>query len=168
MRFGHTRNERIARRDDPYARARRRRARERHDASGGWELVYRDLAVPIPDGGEETLPSPGARARDREDSDGGEVFVVETHPSSRADNWHLEALDGDTVFMANQSYPPWSLVVEGVYVAELEAKLDGWRSLADVRDAVSLGAVRKYAFPAARLAPADRPDVTTRERGGDE
>lgn len=162
MKFDHTPDERIARRDDPYTRARRRRAHERRDASAGWRLEYRDQAVPIPDGGEETLPNPGARARDREDSDGGEVFVVETHPSSRADNWHLEALDGDTVFMSNQSYPPWSPVVE------LERKLDGWRSVADVRDAVSLGAVRKYAFPAARLAPVDRPDVATRERGGSE
>jgi hypothetical protein len=146
------------RRNDPYARARRRRSRERRDASSGWRAEYADQGVPIPDGGEDTLPSPGDRARDRDADDDAEVLVLRTHGSSRADNWHIPALDGKTVYQVNQEYPPWSPVVEAVYLDELEATLDGWRGVEDVRDAVSLDALRSYAFPAARLAPPDRPE----------
>jgi hypothetical protein len=155
------RDRRTDRRNDPYARA-RRRARERRDASSGWRSEYADQGVAIPDGGETPLPTPGSRARDRDADDDVEVFVTRTHPSSRADNWHIPALDGDTVDDVNPDYPPWSSVVEAVYLDELEATLDNWRGVEDVRDAVSLGALRSYSFPAARLAPADRPEEERR------
>lgn len=162
MNFDYSQNERIARRDDPYARARRRhRARERRDASDGWREEYTAQHVPLPDGGEpdaddeipDSLPQPGRVARDRDDLE-ATVLVVETLPDTRADEYRIEAT-GNTVFEHNPDYPPWSPVVRAVYVDALDA-LTEWRGLGDLEDFIQEGAVRAYTFPAARLAPKTR------------
>jgi len=133
-------------RNDAYTRA---------DASAGWRAEYRhqhaapDLRA---DGGTATtLPSTGDRVRDRE-TDGDELLVVEIHADARADEYEIEALEHATVADVNDGYDPRAVVVEAVYLEEADAALDGWRSVEDVRDAVSFGAVNAYAFPADRLA----------------
>jgi hypothetical protein len=159
MKFEHTPTERIARRDDPYARA--RRSRDPRDASAGWREEHHYQAAPLPDGGEPdaddeipaSLPQPGRVARDRDDLE-ATVLVVETLPDTRADEYRIEAT-GNTVYEHNRDYPPWSPVVRAVYVDALDA-LTEWRGLGDLEDFIQEGGVRAYTFPAARLAPKAR------------
>jgi hypothetical protein len=52
----------------------------------------------------------------------------------------------------NGAYDAAAPVVEAAYVEDVEERLDGWRSVEDLRDAVSFGALDVYTFPADRLA----------------
>ncbi|MBB6647974.1 hypothetical protein [Halobellus ruber] len=132
-------------RDDAYVRG---------DASAGWREEYAHQSVEPDlraDGGTTTaLPAAGDHVRDRE-HDGDELLVVAIHPDGRADEHPIPGLDGATVADVNDGYDPAAPVVEAVYLEEVDATLDGWRSVEDVRDAVSFGAVNAYRLPADRL-----------------
>lgn len=135
-------------RTDAYARTRR-------DASAGWRDEYAlqgvdDTHEPRADGGRYILPSEGSRVRDRDGDEDDELLVIRVHDDTRADDHRIDALDA-TVAGVNPEHDPDAPVVEGVYIDELE-DLDGWRTVADVRDAVAEGAVGGYSFPADRLA----------------
>jgi len=125
------------------------------DASAGWETEYAAQGVDhaiATDGGTETrLPAAGDRVRDRDSDDGDELVVVEIHPDTEARECYLDAI-GATVADVNGAYDAAAPVVEAAYVSEVEDSLDGWRSVEDLRDAVSFGALRCYSFPADRLA----------------
>jgi hypothetical protein len=134
------------RRNDAYEHTRR-------DASVGWrdEYLFQAVAGDMrADGGRYILPSEGSRVRDRDGDEDDELLVVRVHPDTPADDHRIDALDA-TVADVNPEYDPDAPVVEAVYADELES-LDGWRTVADVRDAVAEGAVGGYSFPADRLA----------------
>jgi len=125
------------------------------DASADWRTEYASQGVDAAiatDGGTETrLPSAGDRVRDRDSDDGDELVVVETHPDTEARDCWLDAI-GATVADVNGAYDAAAPVVEAAYVEDVEERLDGWRSVEDLRDAVSFGALDVYTFPADRLA----------------
>ena len=124
------------------------------DASAGWREEYATQAVDATlraDGGTETrLPAAGDRVRDRDSDDGDELVVVEIHPDTEAAECYLDALDA-TVAEVNSAYDAAAPVVEAAYVEDVSEALDGWRSVEDLRDAVSFGALSLYTFPADRL-----------------
>ena len=104
------------------------------------------------DGGTTTrLPSAGDRVRDRDSDDGDRLVVVETHPDTEARDCWLDAINA-TVADVNGAYDAAAPVVEAVYLEDAEDTLDGWRTVEDLRDAVSFDALRCYSFPADRLA----------------
>jgi hypothetical protein len=125
------------------------------DASADWRTEYATQGVDhaiATDGGTETrLPTAGDRVRDRDSDDGDELVVVETHPDTEARECWLDAIDA-TVADVNGAYDATAPVVEAAYVSAVEERLDGWRSVEDLRDAVSFGALSLYTFPADRLA----------------
>jgi hypothetical protein len=134
-------------RDDAYSR-------ERADASAGWRAEYAAQEVDPDlraDGGAVTLPSPGDRATDTKHGD--ELLVVETRPDTSAADYPIDGLESATVADVNDEYDPDAAVVEAVYPDELTEALDGWRSVEDIRDAISFGAVNSYAFPNDRVSP---------------
>lgn len=149
-------------RDDRYARDREQRTET--DVSGAWREELRAAHVPLPDGGraaERGLPTAGDRVRDRDDAGDAELVVLEVLPDTRADEYLIDSV-GATAAELNDEYPPWSPVVQAVYVAELEL-LDGSQDLNEVQAAAEKHEIRSYSFPNARLAPVDRPP----EVGGD-
>jgi len=107
------------------------------------------------DGGRaDALPSPGDRVRDRDSDDSDErdeLVVVEVDEETTAAECWLDAINA-TVADVNGAYDPEAAVVEAAYVADVEDRLDGWRTVEDLRDAVSFGALSLYTFPADRLA----------------
>jgi len=125
------------------------------DASAGWRTEYATQGVDhaiATDGGTETrLPAAGDRVRDRDSDDGDELVVVEIHPDTEARECWLDALDA-TVAEVNSAYDAAAPVVEAAYVEDVSETLDGWRTVEDLRDAVSFGALDVYTFPADRLA----------------
>jgi len=124
-------------------------------ASADWRTEYAAQGVEAEvraDGGQYTLPTAGARVVDR-DTDGDELVVVDVRKGTRADEVVLNECDGLTVADVNDAFDPGASVVDAVYVDELEATLDSWRSFEDVKDAVLFGAVTSYSFPADRLEP---------------
>lgn len=127
-------------------------------ASADWRTEYAAQGVEPDlraDGGQYTLPAVGARVSDR-DTDGDGLVVVDVRERTRADDLvldELDELDGLTVADVNPEYDPGAPVADAVYVDELEAALDTWRGVEDVKDAVSFGAVASYSFPADRLEP---------------
>jgi hypothetical protein len=104
------------------------------------------------DGGQYALPSVGDRVQDREavGAEEDELVVVKVR-DTRADKYEIAAVDGATVAELNRKYDPEAPVVDAVYVEEADNKLDGWRSVEDLRDAVTFGAITSYSFPADRL-----------------
>lgn len=125
------------------------------DASAGWRTEYALQGVdgthePRADGGRYILPGEGSRVRDRDGDEDDELLVVRVHEDTRAGDHRIDALDA-TVAGVNPEHDPDAPVVEAVYVDELE-ELDAWRTVEDVRDAVSFGAINSYPFPADRLA----------------
>lgn len=93
----------------------------------------------------------GSRVRDRDDEDGEELLVVGVSDTPAGERT-IDAIDA-TVADVNPEYDPDAPTVEAVYLDELEHALDGgWRSVEDVKDAISFDAVRSYTFPADRLA----------------
>jgi hypothetical protein len=125
------------------------------DASAGWETEYAaqhvDHAIATDGGTTTRLPSAGDRVRDRDSDGGDELVVVETHPDTEARDCWLDAINA-TVADVNGAYDAAAPVVEAAYVSDIEDRLDGWRSVEDLRDAVSFGALSLYTFPADRLA----------------
>jgi hypothetical protein len=133
------------------------------DASADWRTEYAAQGVAAEafatDGGTEgasdtdthRLPSPGDRVRDCDTADGDELVVVETHRDTKAADWWIHAINA-SVADANPAYDPRAPVVEAVYVSEAEDRLDGWREVEDLRDAVAFDAINVYSFPADRLA----------------
>jgi len=125
------------------------------DASAGWRTEYAtqhvDAAIATDGGTTTRLPSAGDRVRDRDSDDGDKLVVVETHPDTEARECWLDAIDA-TVADVNGAYDAAAPVVEAAYVSDIEDRLDGWRSVEDLRDAVSFGALSTYTFPADRLA----------------
>jgi len=122
-------------------------------ASADWRTEYAAQGVEPDlraDGGQYTLPAVGSRVSDR-DTEGDELVVVDVRERTRADDLVLDELDGLTVADVNAEYDPAAPVADAVYVDELEAALDTWRGVEDVKDAVSFGAVASYSFPADRL-----------------
>jgi hypothetical protein len=104
------------------------------------------------DGGTTTrLPSAGDRVRDRDSDDGDRLVVVETYPDTEARECWLDAINA-TVADVNGAYDAAAPVVEAVYLEDAENTLNGWRTVEDLRDAVSFDALRCYSFPADRLA----------------
>jgi hypothetical protein len=109
----------------------------------------------VADGGTtDALPAPGDRVRDRDTADGDELVVISIHPDTEARDWWIAAIDA-TVAEVNPAYDDGAPVVEAVYAAEAEDRLDGWREVEDLRDAVAFGALNVYSFPADRLAAVD-------------
>jgi hypothetical protein len=103
------------------------------------------------DGGTtDALPAPGDEVRDREEGD--RLVVVETHADTTAAEYEIAALEDATVAEVNDRWSADAPVVEAAYVADIEDRLDGWRSVEDLRDAVAFDALRAYSFPADRLA----------------
>lgn len=143
-------------RTDAYTQDPHRHRRPRTDASGGWRAEYAlqvvdDAHEPRADGGRYVLPTVGSRVRDRDGDDGDELLVVNVDGTTTAADHTIEALDA-TVADVNPAYDPAAPVVEAVYVEELEAALDGWRGVEDVKDAISFDAIASYTFPVDRLA----------------
>jgi hypothetical protein len=127
------------------------------DASAGWETEYAaqgvDAAIATDGGTETRLPAAGDRVRDRDSDDGDELVVVNVDEDTTAAECWLDAINA-TVADVNGAYDPEAAVVEAAYVADVEDRLDGWRTVEDLRDAVSFGALETYTFPADRLAAA--------------
>lgn len=92
----------------------------------------------------------GERVRDREDAGDAELIVLD-----RRDRTAAEVTIDDRLSVAdvNPEYDARDDVVDAVYLEEVEATLDGWRSVADLRDAAAFDAINTYAFPAQRLEP---------------
>lgn len=162
VRLTHTPHERTDRpRNDAYARDRRHRRRRRaqRDVSGSWRDEYRHAGATLPDGGTpagDTAPEfePGDRVRDRDGDPDDELLVVAAH-DTRADEYRLEAVDGEpTVADVNPGYDPGAAVIGAVYRSGL-LDADGWRTLDELRRAVERDDLRAYSFPADRLAPVD-------------
>lgn len=136
------------------------------DASSGWEEEYALACVPIPDGGRDrrawVLPDPGTHVRDRDSDEDDELLVVEIHPTTTADAYHLDALGGRTVADVNPECDPGAPIVEAVYLGdtrepfnrprEILEDTDDEDALEAVREAIDDGAVTAYSFPADRLA----------------
>ena len=124
------------------------------DAAAGWREEYASQGVDAAiatDGGTETrLPAAGDRVRDRDSDDGDELVVVNVDEDTTAAECWLDAINA-TVADVNGAYDAAAPVVEAAYVADVEDRLDGWRSVEDLRDAVSFGALSLYTFPADRL-----------------
>jgi len=117
--------------------------------------VLDELPDPEPeaatDGGQYFLPDTGSRVLDRNTDERDELLVVEVHPEVRAADHVIDAIDA-TVADMNPEYDADAPVVEAVYTVEVDERLDGWRSVEDLRDAVEFGAINSYSFPADRLA----------------
>jgi len=109
--------------------------------------------APLPDGGRYLLPNAGARVRDRDtDDEHDTLIVVDVHPETTAEDFEIDELDGASVAEVNPDHDSGAPVVEAVYADEADDQLDGWRSVEDLRDAVSFGAITAYTFPVTRLA----------------
>lgn len=127
--------------------------RSRTDASAGWRDEYRHAHAALPDGGRYLLPNAGARVRDRDTDDEHDTLIVITvHAETAAEDYEIDELDGATVADVNPDHDPGAPVVEAVYADEADEQLDGWRSVEDLRDGVSFGAITAYSFPVPRLA----------------
>jgi hypothetical protein len=108
----------------------------------------------VADGGRiEPDFSAADRAVDRDSDRDAEVIVLEV-TGTKARNYTIDGL-GRTVAKCNIDYSPDAPVVEAVYAEEVEANVDGWRSVEDLRDAAAFGAISSYSFPATRLRPLD-------------
>jgi hypothetical protein len=94
----------------------------------------------------------GERVRDREDAGDAELIVLDRRDRTAAEVT-IDTTDRLTVADVNPEYDARGDVVDAVYLEEVEATLDGWRSVADLRDAAAFDAVNTYAFPAQRLEP---------------
>lgn len=105
----------------------------------------------VTDGGTYNLPPIGSRVRDRDSEDDDELVAIDTHPDTPAADYIIDDLDA-TVADYNEDYDPTAPVVEVVYVEEAKHKINSWRSVEDLVDAVELGALNSYSFPADRLA----------------
>ncbi|WP_424004841.1 hypothetical protein ACOZ4I_17395 (plasmid) [Haloarcula salina] len=143
--------------DTQYTSERLANRTEQTDASADWRTEYAAQAVDTDlraDGGRYALPAVGSRVRDR-DTDGDELLIIDVREGTRADGFVLDEFDGLTVADVNDAYDPGAPVVDAVYIDELEEALGGWRTVEDVKDAVSFGAVGSYSFPADRLAVVD-------------
>lgn len=137
--------------------------RKQHpDVSRGWKAEYHAQGVALPDGGHYILPDRGARVRDREADENGELLVVDVYPNTAAADYPIGALDGTTVAEVNPEYDTAAPVVDAVYLDDLEDGADGWRSLEDLWTAIDAGAVTAYSFPADRLT---REGVAASKRG---
>lgn len=101
----------------------------------------------------------GDRVRDLESDTEDELLVVGIRDATAAE--YVIAEMGESVASLNPGYPPEDRVAEAVYVDEVEDRLDGWRSVEDVRDAVAFDALRSYSFPASRLLATDDEDGDT-------
>jgi hypothetical protein len=157
MKFAHTPHERRTdrRRTDAYTH---------ETASAGWreEYEYQSATAQLradevasleafADGGTtDAHPAPGDEVRDREEGD--RLVVVETHADTTAAEYEIAALEGATVAEVNDRWSADAAVVEAAYVSDIEDRLDGWRSVEDLRDAVTFDALRAYSFPQDRLA----------------
>lgn len=170
--FAIRRTKRPRKRRDAYARDRRHRRRRRpqRDVSGSWRDEYRHAGVTLPDGGADgeeptryVLPDVGTVVRDRDGEPTDELLVVAMH-DTRADEYRLEAVDGEpTVADVNPGYDPAAPVVGAVYRDDVP-DTDGWRTVDELRRAVARDELRAYSFPADRLAPVD--DDTPDALGG--
>lgn len=121
-----------------------------------WQRYGGNKRQLVADGGRPGV-APGDRVRDLEADNGeGDLLVVAVRDTTAAKHTIPEL--GETVASVNPGYPPEDRVAEAVYVDEVEDRLDGWRSVEDVRDAVAFDALRSYSFPASRLRAIDDED----------
>lgn len=95
----------------------------------------------------------GDRVKDLDSEAGDELLVVDTHPGPAA-AFAIDGLDA-TVAELNPGYPPEDRVVEAVYLEEVHGTVEAWRTAADLREAVAVGAINSYSFPASRLGATD-------------
>jgi hypothetical protein len=91
----------------------------------------------------------GDLVRDLEGDPDEKLIAVAAHKTPADD--HLIEEIGQTVAGCNPGYPRDDLVVDAVYLGDLETTGGYWRHADDVRRAVAFGAVRPYSFPASRL-----------------
>lgn len=128
----------------------RRECPECTDDRDAWGRYGGNCRQVVADGGRPGV-TVGDWARDA-DSDDDDRLLVIREPGATAD----EVLIGDrTVAEYNPEYPPTARVLRCVYESALEERLDGWRSVDDVRDAVAVDAIPSYSFPAPRLRAVD-------------
>jgi hypothetical protein len=111
----------------------------------------------VADGGRPAIGA-GDRVRDLE-SDSEERLLVVGVRDTVAGEYIIAEL-GESVAAVNPGYPAEDPVAVAVYVDDVESRLDGWRSVEDVLDAVALDALRSYSFPASRLERIDTDDET--------
>ena len=106
----------------------------------------------VADGGRPGIAA-GDRVKDLESDDSEELLVVGIRDADAAEYVIPEL--GESVAAANPGYPPKDRVAEAVYMDDVDSRLDGWRSVEDVRDAVAFDAIASYSFPASRLRAID-------------
>ena len=138
----------------------RRTERRTTDVSAGWRAEYaaQEVATTVlPDGGEER-PGVGVgdHVRDLDSEEDDELLVVDTHAGPAAE-YAIDGLDA-TVADLNRGYPEEDRVVEAVYLEEVRGTVQAWRTAADLREAVAVGALNAYSFPASRLGAVDEGD----------
>ena len=112
----------------------------------------------VADGGRPGV-GVGDRVKDLDSEEDDELLVVDTHDTEAAE-YAIDGLDA-TVADLNRGYPPEDRVVVCVYLEEVHGTVQAWRTAADLREAVEVGAINSYAFPASRLG------ATGEEAGGE-
>lgn len=120
------------------------------DFSAHWKDDVQDERT-VPERSELSIPTAGEHVRDRDGEGDDELVVTRAHPDTPAENYTVATVDEMTVADLNAFYDPSAPVVEAVYLAEVEAVLDSWDNVEELREEVSSGKVSSYAFPADRL-----------------
>jgi len=92
----------------------------------------------------------GERVVDREDEGDAELIVLDRDNRTAAEVT-IDATGRLTVADVNPKYDADADVLVAVYLEVVEETLDGWRSVADLRDAAAFGAISTHSFPAGRL-----------------
>ena len=138
-----------------------RHRRTKIDASAGWREEYATQHVDTSlraDGGKAySIPDEGDTVRDLDARDHGLLIVLNTHPEACAAEFTIDDA-GTTVAGVNPGYDDGAPVVEAVYVDDVENTLGSWRSIEDIRDAVSFDVLRVYSFPSDRVVATNRGD----------
>lgn len=138
-----------------------RHRRTESDASAGWREEYATQHVDTSlraDGAKAyTIPGEGDTIRDLDCGGEDTLIVLDTHPEACAAEFEIDDT-GVTVAQLNPAYDDGAPVIEAVYLDDIEDRLEGWRSIEDIRDAVSFDVLRVYSFPADRIVETDRGD----------
>nr|WP_192960670.1 hypothetical protein [Halorubrum litoreum] len=121
------------------------------DFSAAWKDDVQDERT-VTDGDELSVPTAGELVHDRDGEGEDELVVVQAHHDTPAEEYPIDEVGGETVADLNAFYDAQAPVLEAVYLAEVEAVLDSWDDVDDLRKEVSSGEVSSYAFPADRLA----------------
>jgi hypothetical protein len=130
----------------------RRECPECADDRDDWGRYGGNCRQVVADGGRPGV-GVGDRVKDLDSEADDELLVVDTHATEAA-AFAIDGLDA-TVADLNPGYPPEDRVVEAVYLEEVHGTVEAWRTAADLREAVAVGAINSYSFPASRLGATD-------------